>query len=176
MGYNEAETRYNLIDPIPRQKGYDDHSKLKLETPTPVENNGYKGGRKKGSGRTGYLLCVQVGNMPKPLLVSVLEAKKEDEDPFKGMHQAKGLFGTRHVHKKILDIYFPKYDESTGEHKLLAQFGEEAHRKTKQYLEENPPQQELTPFHLGRLRLAIKEHLKKEMKEIDRIVKGLIDK
>ena len=37
MSYNEAETRYYLIDPVLRDKGYDDHSKLKLETPAPVE-------------------------------------------------------------------------------------------------------------------------------------------
>uniref|UniRef100_UPI00404798DA DEAD/DEAH box helicase family protein n=1 Tax=Roseivirga sp. TaxID=1964215 RepID=UPI00404798DA len=89
MGMNEQETRYHLIDPILRQKGYDDIKWLKCETPAPVEPTGPKGRRKKGSGRTDYLLCVQVGNMPKPLPVAVLEAKKEDEDPLKGMQQAK---------------------------------------------------------------------------------------
>ncbi len=33
MSYNEAETRYYLIDPVLRKKGYDDHFKLKLENP-----------------------------------------------------------------------------------------------------------------------------------------------
>lgn len=37
MAYNEAETRFYLIDPVPRDKGYDAHWKLKLETPAPVE-------------------------------------------------------------------------------------------------------------------------------------------
>lgn len=32
MTYNEAETRYYLIDPVLREKGYDDHQWLKLET------------------------------------------------------------------------------------------------------------------------------------------------
>ncbi|MFA5016785.1 MAG: hypothetical protein WC504_04510 [Methylobacter sp.] len=36
MSYNEQETRYYLIDPVLREKGYDDHSKLKLETPAPA--------------------------------------------------------------------------------------------------------------------------------------------
>lgn len=61
-----------------------------METPAPVEPTGPKGKRRKGSGRTDYLLCVQVGSMPKPLPVAVLEAKKELEDPLKGMQQAKG--------------------------------------------------------------------------------------
>jgi len=89
MAMNEQETRYHLIDPILRVKGYDDITKLKCETPAPVEPTGPKGRRKKGSGRTDYLLCVKAGTMPKPLPVAVLEAKKEDEDPLKGMQQAK---------------------------------------------------------------------------------------
>jgi type I restriction enzyme R subunit len=88
MSYNEAETRYYLIDPVLREKGYDSHQWLKLETPAPVEPTGPKGKRRKGSGRTDYLLCVQVGDMPKSLPVAVLEAKKETEDPLKGMQQA----------------------------------------------------------------------------------------
>ncbi len=90
MAYNEAETRFYLIDPVLREKGYNDHQWLKLETPAPVEPTGPKGRRRKGPGRTDYLLCVQVGDMPKPLPVGVLEAKKENEDPLKGMQQAKG--------------------------------------------------------------------------------------
>lgn len=31
MTYNEAETRFYLIDPILRDKGYDDYQRLKLE-------------------------------------------------------------------------------------------------------------------------------------------------
>lgn len=89
MAYNEQETRYFLIDPILREKGYNEYSKLRCETPAPVEPTGPKGRRKKGTGRTDYLLCVQVGDMPNPLPVAVLEAKKEDEDPLKGMQQAK---------------------------------------------------------------------------------------
>lgn len=89
MSYNEAETRFYLIDPILRKKGYGEHQWLKLETPAPVDPTGPKGRHRKGPGRTDYLLCVQVGDMPKPLPVGVLEAKKEDDDPLKGMQQAK---------------------------------------------------------------------------------------
>jgi type I restriction enzyme R subunit len=90
MSYNEAETRFFLIDPVLRGKGYNDNQWLKLETPPPVEAIGVKGRRGRGPGRTDYLLCVQVGKMPKPLPVAVLEAKKEADDPLKGMQQAKG--------------------------------------------------------------------------------------
>lgn len=43
MTYNEAETRYYLIDPVQREKGYDAHQWLKLETPAPVEATDAKG-------------------------------------------------------------------------------------------------------------------------------------
>jgi len=90
MSYNEQETRFYLIDPVLRDKGYNDHQWLKMETPAPVDPTGSKGRRRKGAGRTDYLLCVQVGDMPKALPVGVLEAKKETEDPLKGMQQSKG--------------------------------------------------------------------------------------
>lgn len=93
MSMNEADTRYHLIDPVLRKKGYVSRDQITLETiltPAPVDPTGPKGSRRKGSGRTEYLLCVQVGDMPKPLPVAVLEAKKESEDTLKGMQQAMG--------------------------------------------------------------------------------------
>jgi type I restriction enzyme, R subunit len=89
MTKNEAETRYELIDPILRDKGYR-VPYVKLETPAPVEPIGPKGRRRKGPGKTDYLLCVETPSGPQPLPIAVLEAKKEGEDPLKGMHQAKG--------------------------------------------------------------------------------------
>lgn len=84
---------YHLIDPQLRVKGYVSRNQITLETiltPASVEPSGAKGRRSKRPGRTDYLLCVQVDDMPKPLPVAVLEAKKESEDPLKGMQQAKG--------------------------------------------------------------------------------------
>ena len=88
--------------------------------------------------------------------------------------QARGLFGARHVHKKILDIYFPKFDKSNEAHLKLAELSETAHKKTAKYLEDNPPQKELSPIRLGKLRLDIKKHLSADMKEIDKLVKKLL--
>lgn len=88
--------------------------------------------------------------------------------------QSKGLFGARDVHKKILDIYFPKFDPKDELHKQIAAKSIVVHNHAEAYLNENPPQQELTPVHLGRLRLAIKKHLSNEMNEIDNLVKKII--
>ncbi|GMU96935.1 N-6 DNA methylase [Ignavibacterium album] len=88
--------------------------------------------------------------------------------------QARGLFGARHVHKKILDIYFPRFDENNEIHLQLAQLSETAHEKAAKYLQDNPPQKELTATRLGKLRLDIKKHLAAEMKEIDKLVKKVV--
>ena len=92
MTMNEADTRYHLIDPVLRDKGYASPAQVTLETiltPAPVEPTGPKGRRRKGQGRTDYLLCVKCGGMPKSMPIAVLEAKKEGDDPLKGMQQAK---------------------------------------------------------------------------------------
>ena len=89
MAKNEAETRYELIDPVLRGKGYRTPY-VRLETPAPVEPAGPKGRRRNGPGKVDYLLCVEVPSGPKPLPVAILEAKREDEDPLKGMQRAKG--------------------------------------------------------------------------------------
>ena len=88
--------------------------------------------------------------------------------------QSRGLFGARDVHKKILDIYFPKFNEEEETHIRLAELSKVAHTKAEQYIKDNPPQKELTAIHLGRLRVEIKKHLSAEMKEIDKIVKKLV--
>lgn len=112
MSMNEADTRYHLIDPVLRTKGYVSRDHITLETvltPPPVEPSGPKGRRRKGPGRTDYLLCVKLDTAPKPMPVAVLEAKKEAEDPLKGMQQARGYADTLRF-----DV---KYVFSTNGHK-----------------------------------------------------------
>ena len=88
--------------------------------------------------------------------------------------QSKGLFGARDVSRKILDIYYPRFDETNEVHIKLAELSKSAHKKATKYLEDNPPQKELTAIRLGKLRLNIKKHLSGEMKEIDRLVKKVV--
>ena len=71
-------------------------------------------------------------------------------------------------------MYFPKFDETDGIHLRLAELSKTAHEKAERYTLENPPEHELTAIRLGRYRLEIKKHLRKEMKEIDGLVKKVI--
>ena len=79
-----------LSTPSCAPKGYDDPTRLRLETPAPVDIEGPKGRRRKGPGRTDYLICIEIGAMPAPLPVGLIEAKREAADPLSGMEQGKG--------------------------------------------------------------------------------------
>src|SRR6266545_720552 len=115
MTYNEAETRYHLIDPVLRDKGYLEW-RIKLETPAPVEPTGAKG-RRRGNGRTDYLLCVRHPHHEKPLPVGVIEAKAEGEDPLKGMQQAKDYSDCQRFHVQYVFATnghrYGEYDKTT---------------------------------------------------------------
>lgn len=89
--------------------------------------------------------------------------------------QAKGLFGARHVSKKILDIYFPNFDKEDKLHIELADWSQKAHENAKVYIKNNPPENEnLGAIALGKLRSDIKKHINEELVEIDKIVGKLL--
>jgi type I restriction enzyme, R subunit len=118
MVRNEAETRYELIDPVLRDKGYR-MPYVRLETPAPVEPTGPKGRRRNGPGKIDYLLCVEVPDGPRPLPVAILEAKHENEDPLKGMQQAKGYSECERFDAKYIfstnGHRYAKFNKFTGE-------------------------------------------------------------
>jgi antitoxin component of RelBE/YafQ-DinJ toxin-antitoxin module len=88
--------------------------------------------------------------------------------------QTRGLFGPRDIHKKILDVYFPAFNENNSNHLKLAELGSICHTKADVFLQSNLPEKKLTSFHLGRLRLEIKEHLAEELALIDGLVKKIM--
>lgn len=88
--------------------------------------------------------------------------------------QTKGLFGARDVHKKILDIYYPKFDEKDEQHLQLADWSKAAHEIVSTFLITIDKTKKVEGLTLGKLRLDIKAHLNKEMKEIDKLVKKII--
>lgn len=84
--------------------------------------------------------------------------------------QSRGLFGARDIHKKILDIYFPRFDRRDETHLRLARLSETAHHKASEFLRTNPPEQELIATRLGQLRVTVKRHLEAELQEINALV------
>ncbi|CAN5822806.1 N-6 DNA methylase [soil metagenome] len=88
--------------------------------------------------------------------------------------QSRGLFGARDIHKKILDIYYPRFDRENELHKQLAVLSETAHTKAEEFLRETSPNADLSPHELGKIRLDVKKFLSDEMTQIDELVQNLI--
>ena len=72
--------------------------------------------------------------------------------------------------------WFNNVDGNDPVHVKLAELSKSAHEKASSFIQDNPPKQELSAIHLGRMRTSLKKHLVKELGEIDRIVKGVIGK
>jgi hypothetical protein len=87
--------------------------------------------------------------------------------------QSKGAFGPRHVSKKILDIWFPRFNAKSARHRRIAELGELCQEKAGAWLQQNP-QENLDPYHLGRVRLQLKDEIKSEMEQIDALVEAIL--
>lgn len=108
-------------------------------------------------------------------LCSLLNAPAIDE-LLKPM-QARGLFGPRHIHKKVWELPIPEFNPSNEDHKALARLGEECTKKVSKFLSQGLPPKtcaELISASIGNLRKMIKAELAEEIKEIDGIVKRIL--
>lgn len=92
------------------------------------------------------------------------------DDSIKGA-QAKGLWGARHVCKKVLDLPIPRFDESDARHCQIAEIGEECGKKVQKWIEGGGPGNIRS---IGVLRNRVRELLSKKLAEIDCIVRRLL--
>ena len=104
-----------------------------------------------------YLLCLLNSTVANELIKSF---------------QSRGLFGARDVHKKILDVPFPKFDMKNKKHIALSALGEKCHVKAAAFAHTITGQ--IKGLSLGKARLQIRDNLKGELEEIDTLVKELI--
>ncbi|OQW95596.1 MAG: hypothetical protein BWK79_01940 [Beggiatoa sp. IS2] len=86
--------------------------------------------------------------------------------------QARGLFGARHVHKKILELPFPKFDDRNESHCQLAELGRQCALKAKSGVGDDRDL-DLTPHKLGYLRKTVRQALSQELKKIDLLVEEI---
>jgi len=84
---NEADTRAKLIDPALYARGWKEHMISREQLPGKVVLWGGKHTRNKS--RIDYVLKVELPKGGEPLAVAFVEAKAEDESPFRGVHQVK---------------------------------------------------------------------------------------
>jgi SAM-dependent methyltransferase len=100
-------------------------------------------------------------------LAAVLNSPTVDER-LKPM-QSRGLWGPRHICKKVLEIPIPQYNASDENHQALSQLGEQCTQKVDQLL----PQ--LTKSRsIGHTRRLVKAELKKELEQVDALVRQIL--
>ncbi len=86
--------------------------------------------------------------------------------------QAKGLWGPRHISKKVLDLPIPKYDPTREDHRRLAELGQICAQKVKAWLASGGRGSTKS---IGHLRRKVRDLLREELEEIDRIVQNILE-
>ncbi|MGA9349886.1 MAG: N-6 DNA methylase [Anaerolineae bacterium] len=103
-------------------------------------------------------------------LVSVLNAPLIDR-LLKPM-QARGLWGPRHIHKKVLELPIPQFDPSEEAHLKLAELGRACTQKVADWLEAGGPGKVRS---IGKRRSMVREMLAEELEEIDGLVRKMME-
>ena len=85
--------------------------------------------------------------------------------------QSRGLWGARDIHKKVLELPIPKFDNKNQIHIDLATLANECSDKVQQW---KSSEQAIETNNIGRLRGIIRKYLSEELKQIDVLVKKII--
>lgn len=96
MPLSEADTKAKLVDPVLHSRGWTEDLIRREETAPGIDIVEGKP-RRRQRGRTDYLLRIRVNANSQPVAVALLEAKRSDEPPDKGLEQAKKYARLNHV-------------------------------------------------------------------------------
>ena len=88
MSLSEADTRAKLIDPALHRRGWTEDLIRREETECGIDIIDGKPRRRK-RGRTDYLLRIRVNISAQPVPIALIEAKRDDEPPDKGLSKPK---------------------------------------------------------------------------------------
>jgi len=115
MSLSEADTRAKLIDPALHCRGWTEDLIRREETGQGIDVVDGKPTRRQ-RGRTDYLLRIRVNISTQPVAVALIEAKRSDEPPDKGLEQAKKYARLNHVPFVYSSNghLFTEYDYFTG--------------------------------------------------------------
>ena len=111
--------------------------------------------------------CCEIDNVEEAhYLVAVLNSPTVNE-AMKPI-QARGLYGPRHIHKKVMEFPMPRYNPNNEIHRKLAEMSKLCEVKVNRWLQEHAGDR------LGwRLRGKIREFLAEEITQIDELVTKL---
>lgn len=118
MPRNEAQTRFELIDPVLIDHCGWRREDIRLEETAPQIDIVYGKGQRRPAGRMDYLLCRPFAEATEPIPLAILEAKHENQPPEHGLQQGKGYrFGKLHHIPFVFSSnghQFVEYDDNTG--------------------------------------------------------------
>lgn len=89
--------------------------------------------------------------------------------------QSRGLFGPRDVHKKILEVPLNEFDPDNEKHQKISKLSKSCAEQTERYLRDEEDTSKRSPYHLGRLRSSVRDHLSNRMEEIDQVIRSMIE-
>jgi methylase of polypeptide subunit release factors len=89
--------------------------------------------------------------------------------------QAKGNFGPRHISKKILEIPLNEYDPKNQHHQQLAELGRQCTEKVRQKYDCETYITTSKPYNVGTLRTQVRNWLRKELREIDGVLRRMLE-
>jgi len=135
MPLSEADTRAKLIDPVLHSRGWTEDLIRREETGQGIDIIDGRPKRRQ-RGRTDYLLRIRVNISTQPVAVALIEAKRSDEPPDKGLEQAKEYACLNHVPFVYSSNghLFTEYDYFTGKtiaHTSLEEFPTPAELRTR---------------------------------------------
>ncbi len=115
MTLTEADTKAKLIDPALHHRGWTEDLIRREETECGIDIIDGKPKRRE-RGRIDYLLRVRVNISSQPIAVALIEAKRSDEPPEKGLEQAKKYARLNNVPFVYSSngFLFVEYDQFTG--------------------------------------------------------------
>jgi hypothetical protein len=114
--------------------------------------------------------CLETSNRDEAYYLSAVFNAPEINTLAKPM-QARGLWGPRHFHKKVLELPIPQFDEHNPIHRQLAELGRACSAKVEQWLASGGAGNVQS---IGRLRGMVREKLKDELGEIDVLVEEIL--
>lgn len=119
MSRNEAQTRFELIDPAIELRGWR-RSEISIEVKTPPQIDIVDGKpRRRPAGRTDYILRRPLMENSEPIPLAILEAKREGLPPEHGLQQGKdyrvGELNNVPFVFSSNGHQFVEYDEATGQ-------------------------------------------------------------
>jgi len=83
----------------------------------------------------------------------------------------RGLWGSRHFHKKVLKLPIPQFGVNNTHHHRLAEIGKECSKKVEKWLKCGGVGKIRS---IGKLRSMVREMLRGELGEIDGVVEGIL--